>query len=122
MADGPSAAGANAMLSALVADMADVALAVGDPGTAGTSNPSSVTTRQSATWGTPASGSVAMSNVPTWSNWAGTNGEIVTDTAWWSLATGGTFGDSIQLSASVTLFTGDTLELTSASISIPTAS
>lgn len=122
MADGPSATAANAMLTALIADFADVALATGDPGSAGTSNPSSVTTREAVTWGTPSGGSVSMSNTPTWPAWAGTNGEVVTDLAGWSAPTGGTFGDSMQLSSSVTLFTGDTLELTSMTISIPAAS
>lgn len=122
MPDGPSAAGANAMLNALTADMAFAELHTGAPGSAGTSNLSSVTTRQSVTWPAASGGSVTASNVPTWAAWAGTNGEVDTDLAFWTLATGGVFGDSVQLGSSVTVYSGDTLELTSITVSIPTAS
>ncbi len=122
MSDGVSIAGADTMLSALIADMTYVGLHTGDPGSAGTSNVSSVTTRESITWGSPSSGSVSASNTPTWSSWAGTNGEVVTDTSYWNASTSGTFEDSIQLGTGVTVYTGDTLELTSVGISFTTAS
>ena len=64
MPDGPSAAGADAMLTALVADAAWVQLHTGDPGTAGTSNVSSVTTRESVTWGSASITSRARSASP----------------------------------------------------------
>jgi hypothetical protein len=110
------------MLTALIADFADVQLHTADPGGAGTTSVSSVTTREAETWGSPSAGSVSASGTPTWSSWAGTNGEEVTDISGWSAPTSGTFGDSIQLGSGVTLFTGDTLELTAVTISIPTAS
>ncbi len=122
MADGLSTANADAALTTIVSSWAYEQLHTGDPGTAGTANLSSVTTREAVTWGTPAAGSVAASDTPTWTSWAGTNGEVVTDTSGWSAATAGTFEGSMPLSASVTMDTGDSLELTAISISIPTAS
>jgi hypothetical protein len=123
MADGLSTAVANAALSNIIGtDMNDIALHTGAPGSAGTANPSSTTTREAVTWGSPASGSVSASNSPAWPSWAGTNGEVVSDISFWSASTSGTFGGSAQLSATVTMNTGDTLTLTSVSISIPTAS
>ena len=123
MADGLSTAVANAALTTITGtDANDIALAVGDPGSAGTSNPSSVTTREAVPWGSASSGSIAASNQPAWTNWAGTNGEVVTDIAFWSASTLGTFGLSMQLNSPVTMNTGDSLTLTSITISIPTAS
>ena len=123
MADGLAVAVANAALSTIIGTDANyISLATGDPGSAGTSNPSSVTTREAVTWGSPSAGSVAASNQPAWTSWAGTNGEVVTDLAFWSLSTLGTFGLSMQLASSVTMDTGDSLTLTAVSISIPTAS
>lgn len=123
MADGLSVAVADAALSAIVGtDASDVQLHTGAPGAAGTANVSSVTTRQPVTWGAPSAGSVAASNEPAWTNWAGTNGEADTDLSFWSAPTGGTFGFSMQLGSSVTMDTGDSLTLTSITITIPTAS
>ena len=98
--------------------MTPLALAVGDPGSAGTSNPSSVTTRESVTWGSVSSNAVAASNEPEWTSWAGTNGESVTDITLWSAASSGTFGASMQLGSSVTMDTGDSLTLTEVQLSL----
>lgn len=122
MADNLSAANANAALTTIVASWAYEQLHTGAPGSAGTSNVSSVTTREAVTWGSPSAGVVSASDEPAWTSWAGTNGEVVTDTSGWSLATAGTFEGSMPLSASVTMDTGDSLQLTSISISVPTAS
>jgi hypothetical protein len=123
VADGFSVAVANAALSTVIGtDAAFVQLHTGDPGSAGTSNVSSVTTRQSVTWGSPSAGSVAASDTPQWTNWAGTNGEVDTDLSFWSLATSGAFGMSMQMSAPVTMDTGDSLTLTAISVAFPTAS
>lgn len=126
MADGISQANASSALTTWTASAAYASLAIGDPGTAGTSNPSSVTTREAVTWGSPSNTSnvesIAASDQPEWTSWAGTNGETVTDTAYWSASSSGTFEFSIPLSASVTMNTGDSLTLTAISISIPTAS
>lgn len=123
MADGLSTAVANAALSTIIGtDANDIQLHTGAPGSAGTANVSSVTTREAVTWGSPSAGSVAATNQPVWSSWAGTNGETVTDVSFWSASTSGTFGLSAQLSSSVVMDTGDSLTLTSITVSIPTAS
>lgn len=99
-----------------------VQLHTGDPGAVGTTAVSSVTTRPSLTWAAPAGSSMSASNTPQWTNWAGTNGEIVTDISIWSASSAGTFYTSIQLTLSKTINTGDTVTLSSASISLsPTA-
>lgn len=95
-----------------------VQLHTGDPGAVGTTAVSSVTTRPSLTWAAPASNAIANSNSPQWTSWAGTNGEIVTDISIWSASSAGTFYLSIQLTVAKTVNTGDTVTLSSASISL----
>jgi hypothetical protein len=124
MADGLSAAVANAALSTITGtDAAYVQLHTGAPGANGTANVSSVTTREATTgWGSPSGGSIAASGTPAWTNWAGNNGEVVTDISFWSASSSGTFGFSMQLGGSVTMDTGDSLTLTSITVGIPVAS
>ena len=124
MADGIASAMCNSMLTTLTTSPACtyVQLHTGDPGSAGTTDVSSVTTRQAVTWGSPSAGSVSASNEPEWTSWAGVNGEVDTDISFWTASTSGTFDMSIQLSSSVTMDTGDSLTLTSITVSIPTAS
>lgn len=90
-----------------------VKLHTGDPGAAGTTNASSVTTRPTVTWSAASAGSKSMSNTPSWASWAGTNGEVVTHVSAWDATTAGNFLFSAALSASKTVNTGDTLNLTS---------
>jgi hypothetical protein len=123
MADGLSTAVADAALTTITGtDAAYVQLHTGAPGANGTSNVSSVTTREAVTWGSASAGSVAASNQPEWTSWAGTNAEVDTDISFWSLSSSGTFGFSMQLSSSVTMDTGDSLTLTAISVTLPTAS
>ena len=123
MADGLSTAVANAALGTITGtDAAFVQLHTGAPGSAGTSNVSNNTTREAVTWGSASGGVIAASNEPAWTSWAATNGEVDTDISFWSLSSSGTFGLSMQLNSSVTMDTGDSLTLTSISITIPTAS
>ena len=124
MADGQSTANANLMLTAGVGTNANnVQAHTGPPGAAGTANVSSVTTRPAATWAAASGASVTTDGTPpAWSNWAGTNGEVVTDISLWSASSAGTFGFSAQLGAPVTMNTGDSLTLTSITVSIPVAS
>jgi hypothetical protein len=82
-----------------------VQLHTGTPGASGTSNVSSVTTREAVTWNAPSGGSMTASNEPQWTSWAGTNGEIVTDISIWSAATSGTFYFSVPLAGTVYNFT-----------------
>lgn len=123
MADGLSTANANLAAAAAVGTNASWAsLAKGDPGSAGTANPSSVTTREAVAWGSASGGVESTTSVGAWTSWAGTNGEVVTDLAMWSASSGGTFGLSMPLAVSVTMDTGDSLTITSATVTVPTAS
>jgi hypothetical protein len=90
----------------------------GDPGSAGTSNPSSVTTRTASTWGTPATGQIATTATQTWSNWAGTNGEVVGSISQWDSTTAGVFLFSAALAVAKTMNTGDTLNITLITVTI----
>lgn len=98
-------------------------LHTGDPGSAGTANASSVTTRMQYTWGAAAAAVKAIvATFPAWTNWAGTNGEVVSHVSVWDASTAGNFLYSYALTASKTVNTGDTLTLTSHSASTtPTA-
>lgn len=129
MADGLASATANTALNAIVGTGTNqtnaanyVQLHTGAPGSAGTSNVSNNTTREAVTWNSASAGSVSASNTPAWTSWAATNGETDTDISFWSLSSSGTFCMSMQLSSSVTMDTGDSLTLTSITVSIPTAS
>jgi hypothetical protein len=91
----------------------------GDPGASGTSNVSSVTTRPAINFGAASAGSQsAIATLPSWTNWAGTNGEVVAYVSVWSAASAGTFYYSAALTASKTVNTGDTLNLNSLSVSL----
>jgi hypothetical protein len=95
-----------------------IQLHTADPASAGTTAVSSVTTRPSATWNAAASGSKTISNTPTWATWAGTSPETVTDVTDWSASSAGTFYFSVQLTASKSVQTGDTLTLSSLSVAL----
>ena len=86
-------------------------LHIGDPGAAGTANPSSVVTRQQVTWGTAAAGQIAITNIPSWGTWAGTSPEILTGLSLWDAATLGVFWLSVALPVPVTVVTGTPLTL-----------
>lgn len=89
-----------------------VKLHTGDPGSAGTANASSVTTRPAVTWAAASAGSKASNNTPSWASWAGTNGEVVTHISVWDATTAGNFLFSAVLTASKTVNTNDNLQLT----------
>lgn len=122
MAEGLSADAADLALNALVADWVAAQLHTGDPGTAGTANVSTVTTRQGLTWGAAGSGEIAVTNTPEWTDWNGSDTSPETYISGWSDTTGGTYGGAIQLSAPVTMETGDSLTLTGVSVTITTVS
>lgn len=96
-----------------------VKLAVGDPGSAGTANPSSVTTRPAVTFAAASAGSCALTGTaPSWPTWAGTNGEVVTHIGVWDANAAGNFQYSTALAASKTVNTGDTLTLATLTVSL----
>lgn len=90
-----------------------------DPGAAGTTAASSVTTRPAMTFAAASSGAVALAaTFPSWTSWAGTSPETITHFSVWDAATVGTFLCSLALTASKTVQTGDTLTWSSGSISL----
>jgi len=95
-----------------------VKLHTGDPGSAGTANASSVTTRPEVTFAAASGGSMTSNNTPSWASWAGSDGEEVTHISVWDSATAGNFLLSAALTASKTVNTGDTLNLTSLTIAL----
>jgi hypothetical protein len=95
-----------------------VELHTADPGASGTTAVSSVTTRPSVTWSAASAGSKSMSGTVSWTSWAGTSPETVTDIADFSASSAGTFYFSVQLTASKTVQTGDTLTLNTLSVSL----
>lgn len=90
-------------------------LHLGDPGANGTANPSTETSRKSITYSAASGGSKAMSNTPSWSWVQGT--ETISHLAIWDASTSGNFLFSITLTASKQVANGDTLNITSLSIS-----
>lgn len=96
-----------------------VQLHTGDPGASGTANVSSVTTRPALNFGAASAGSQsAIATLPSWATWAGTNGEVVTHISVWGASSAGTFYYSAQLTASKTVNTGDTLNLSSLTVAL----
>jgi len=96
-----------------------VQLHTGDPGASGTANVSSVTTRPALNFGAASAGSQsAIATLPSWATWAGTNGEVVTHISVWGASSAGTFYYSAALTASKTVNTGDTLNLTSLTVAL----
>ncbi len=88
-------------------------LHIGDPGASGTANVSSTTVRQATGWGAPAAGSMALTTQPSWTSWAGTNGESVAGVSTWSASSAGTFYHSTQFTTPKTVNTADTVTVTS---------
>lgn len=96
-----------------------VKLHTGDPGAAGAGNASSVTTRPALNFGAAAAGSQsAIATLPSWTNWAGTNGEVVTHISVWDASSAGNFYYSAALTLAKTVNTGDTLNLNSLTVAL----
>lgn len=90
-------------------------LHIGDPGAAGTANPSAVTTRQAITWSAAASGAIVLSNTP---SFAMTTSETITHVAVWSASSAGTFYYSAVLTVSRAVVNTDTLNFNTLGVSI----
>lgn len=96
-----------------------VQLHTGDPGASGTANVSSVTTRPALNFGAASAGSqAAVATLPSWTSWAGTNGEVITHISVWGASSAGTFYYSAALAASKTVNTGDTVNLTALTVAL----
>lgn len=87
-----------------------VKLHTGDPGSAGTSNAATETTRQAATFGSAAaSGAISNTAAIEWTNVSTT--ETYSHISLWSAETDGTFLGSDDLSSSAAVTAGDTFRI-----------
>jgi hypothetical protein len=101
-----------------------VQLHTGNP-TTGSSVVSSVSTRVAVTFATATTGSLLQNGTsPSWTNWAGSNGEVLSNVSFWDTSGpgSGNFLWSASLSSSKTVNTGDTFTLSSSSLTITNAS
>lgn len=80
----------------------------GDPGSAGTANPSAQATRQATTFAAAASGSIAISNTPETTLNAT---ETITGVSFWDHLTAGNFLYSVQASVSKAGDSGDIIRI-----------
>lgn len=113
MADGIATAGANTALDALVAAYSWVKLHTGAPGSAGTTNAATETTRKQATFAAASGGSVASNGAISWTNIAGS--QDATDFSVWTASTAGTFGWSGTITANAYV-AGDTVTVASGAL------
>lgn len=106
MAEGFGSAGANTALDALVAAYPWMQLHTAAPGSAGTSNGATETTRKQVTWGAASSGAVSNSAQAQWTSIAGS--QDATHCTFWSASSAGNFGFSGTITANA-YTAGDTL-------------
>lgn len=92
-----------------------VKLHTGDPGAAGTSNVSAVTTRVSCAFSAASAGSKALSASPT--AWSMTATETITHISFWDAVTAGTILFTAVLATPKSVINTDTLQLTTLTIS-----
>jgi hypothetical protein len=88
---------------------------IGDPGAAGTSNPSAVTARQSITFSAASGGAIALSNTPSFSM---TASETISHVSVHDASTAGNFLWSAALTTAKTVNNGDTLNLTTCGLAL----
>lgn len=115
MSEGWGSAAANAAIDAAVAAYPWIKLHVGAPGSAGTSNPATETTRKQATFASASAGSAATSGTLTWSSVAGS--EDFTNFTAWSASTAGTLGYSGTITANA-VSSGDTFTIASGQLTV----
>jgi hypothetical protein len=127
MADDFSSTFANALLNVLantaptLYSTVYIELHTAAPGSAGTTSVSAGSaTRASATFAAASAGSISLNSTPSWTN--GGASETITDIAVWSAASGGTFLFSAQFATSKAWASTDQIQLSSLSVSFPTAS
>lgn len=85
-------------------------LHTGDPGSAGTDNAATETTRKACTFGTAAAtGAIANTALVTWTNVSTT--EVYTHVSFWTAITAGTFLGSDDLSSSASVTAADTFQI-----------
>lgn len=125
MAVGFSATVANAFLDAVCRNVSYananvyIKLHVGDPGAAGTSNPAGNTTRQQATFATPASGGLISNTAAIlWTNVS--TSEDYTHFSAWTASSGGTFLFSGTVTANA-VGAGDNFQANVGDLDVPFA-
>jgi hypothetical protein len=91
-----------------------VQLHTGDPGAAGTTSVSAVTTRNQITWSAASAGSMALSTL---SSFSMTTSETITHVSLWTASSAGTFLQSAALTASVPVINGSTLSFSAFTLS-----
>lgn len=94
-----------------------VGLHTADPGASGATAGSANTTRVAATFAAASGGSVSMSSTPTWASWA-SGAETISFISIWDASTAGTFLYSVALTTAKSVANGDTLTLSSLSVSL----
>lgn len=114
MADGWLPAGAGTALDALVAAYPWLKLHTGAPGSAGTSNPATETSRKQVTWNSTGSdGIVENSGSVSWTSISGS--EDATDGTFWTASTAGSAGFSGAITANP-YTAGDTVSFAAGAI------
>lgn len=108
MATGFSTAAANTHLDSQGTTYPWIKLHTGDPGSAGTANAATETTRKQATWASATGGTKTTTADLVWSSVAGA--EDYTHFSMWSASTAGTFGGSGTITANA-VTTGDTFTI-----------
>lgn len=97
MATGISSAAADTALNAITAAYPWIKLHTGDPGSAGTANAATETTRKQVTWASASGNHIDNSATVTWTNISGS--QDATHVTGWSASTAGTFGWSGTITA-----------------------
>lgn len=115
MAVGFSAAAANTHLDNQGSTYSWIKLHVGDPGSAGTANAATETTRKQATFGSASNGSKTTTADLVWTNVAGT--EDYTHFSQWTASSGGSFGGSGTVTANA-VTAADTFTIPSGSLTL----
>ena len=92
-----------------------IKLHTADPGAAGTTAPSAVTTRQSATFSAASAGAIALSNSPSFTM---TTTETITHISVWDASSAGNFLWSAALTTSKSVVNTDTLTFTTLGVSL----
>jgi len=87
-----------------------------DPGAAGATAASTVTTRMAVTWSAASAGVKNMSGTISWTSWAGSS-ETLSHLSLWSNITTGNFAFSVAFTTPRAVVAGDTLTVTSLSVS-----
>jgi hypothetical protein len=88
-----------------------VKLHTADPGSAGTTAASAVTTRYACTFSAASAGSMSLSSMG--GTWSMTSTETISHISLWDNSTAGNFLWSVALTASKSVVSGDTLSLSS---------